>query len=101
MSSAQQFIKEYPTCCLAYAQLEHALVNNDREALGKVIPSLITHESALNSSSSRSAALRKMLDLKVDTLPVVDDHQKLVGMVDKASISSSLLLEIANSIEQK
>jgi hypothetical protein len=99
MSSARRFIKENPKCCLAYSQLEHALVNNNIEALHKLIPDLITVDGAISSASSRRETLKKMLDLKVDTLPVLDGNKKLIGMVDKASISGSLLLEIVSKMD--
>lgn len=99
MSSAQQFIKKYPDCCLAYEQLENALRNDNQKELASLVPFLIKREHALSSASSRSYALKKMLDLKIDTLPVVDKQGNLVGMVDKASISGSLLLEIASKME--
>ncbi len=101
MGSAQKFIEKYPDCCDAYLQFEQALKNDDRAALSTLMPDLITLDQALNNKTSRSQALSIMLTKKTDILPVVDEAGKLIGMVDKASISGSLLLEIASSLEKK
>ncbi|PWK54428.1 CBS domain-containing protein [Pleionea mediterranea] len=100
ITSAAKFIKRNPTLNRTYHQLAQALISNDKSLLESIIPDLITAKESLTVTTSRSDALRRMLDNHVDVLPVLDKNEQLQGVVSKASITGSLLLEIASKVEK-
>jgi len=101
ISPASQFANQDLSSDKHYYDLASWLVNNDTRALAASVPGLITRDEALSQSDSRSQALEKMMKLKADSLPVLDAEGNLAGMVDRSSVTSSLLLEIAANIEKK
>lgn len=100
ISPASSFIKLYPDSGRSYEQLASWLINNNEEKIKAFVPGIITHEEALMSTTSRNAALSKMVELKVNELPVLDGKGNFVGMVERNAISSSLLLEIASKMNE-
>ena len=89
ISPAAKFANQDPSSEEHYYDLAKWLVNNDTKSLTASVPGLITRDEALSQSNSRSQALSKMMELKVDTLPVLDNEGNLAGMVDRSSVWES------------
>jgi hypothetical protein len=63
------------------------------------IPGFISSEKALNNGTDKQQALRLMDSLDVQTLPVIADKQ-FVGIVDRAKLTASVLIDIADRVEK-
>ncbi|MET1255870.1 CBS domain-containing protein [Aliikangiella maris] len=101
ISPVKPFVNANPNKGSTYRQLANSLAKGDRSWIEANIPEIVMRENALNTSTSRSEALSKMIELHVDELPVIDQQGDLVGMVERNFISSTLLLEIASKVKVK
>jgi hypothetical protein len=63
------------------------------------LPGFISRQQALNKTSDKRHALRLMDSLDVQTLPVIDESGRFAGMVDRAKLSASMLIDIADKLE--
>lgn len=74
-------------------------VNESNEsALKKNIPDLIFHDLALEPSTGKQEALKRMETNRVEILPVTDDNDRLVGMVERNRLLASLIIEVAEQV---
>ncbi len=63
------------------------------------IPNLLQLDEAVVQTTDRQDALVKMEELDTETLPVVDENNLLVGVVNRSRLASSLILEVASKVE--
>ena len=62
------------------------------------LPSFIPAKDALRKISETRTALELMNSLDVQTLPVVDDAGRFVGVVDRSKLTASMLIDIAAKV---
>jgi hypothetical protein len=65
------------------------------------LPGYIQAKDALTNESDTRTALERMNALDVQTLPVVDATGQLAGVVDRSKLSASMLIEIADRVQQR
>lgn len=70
------------------------------EALSR-LPGFISLQNALSKKSDKRQALQKMEKLNMDTLPVVEENQRFVGIVNRSRLTASLLIDVSNNLEKK
>jgi hypothetical protein len=63
------------------------------------IPNLLRLEDAVEQIADRQDALAKMEELNAESLPVVDENDILLGVVDRSRLASSLILEVASKVQ--
>jgi hypothetical protein len=83
-----------------YAEFERMLNRGDepaREWLAR-LPGFISAEHAVTPETSKRAALQAMEDLDQDALPVTDPAGRLVGTVERAKLTSSLILAVTERL---
>jgi hypothetical protein len=64
------------------------------------LPGFIPAKSALQKTSETRDALERMNALDVQSLPVVDDTGRFVGVVDRSKLSASMLIDIAAKVSR-
>ena len=76
------------------------LNRGNREALSR-LPGFIGSQDALNKQTDKRRALQKMEALNMDTLPVVQEKSRFAGIVNRSRLTASLLIDVANNLENK
>ena len=80
----------------AYA-LSAALNAGNAEPI-RAQPHFIPAADAITKSATKQDALKRMEDRNLDFLPVLEDG-KLIGIVERSRLTSSLLIEVASRLE--
>jgi len=62
------------------------------------LPGVIAQDKAIKKSTDKRQALMQMEAMDVQTLPVVDDAGKFVGVVDRSKLTASILIDIAQKV---
>ena len=92
-----QTISEDPTIDLnKFAQW----LNNGEDNKFSEIKGFITDEQAVSKTTSKIQALEKIEELKTKFLPVVEQN-KLIGIIERDQLSTSLLMDISKNINQQ
>ena len=73
------------------------LAKSDEDAIMK-LPGFVPATSALTAETDKRMALETMQNLGVDKLPVVNSSGKLLGLVDRSRLSSSIIVDIADQL---
>jgi CBS domain-containing protein len=84
----------------AYTNLADWLNRPDdyaREALAR-LPGFIGADKAVSRELSKVDTMRRMDELRVDSLPVVGDDAAFVGTVERSRLTASLILEVAERV---
>jgi hypothetical protein len=63
------------------------------------LPGFIGAEQAISKATSKREALRKMDELTVDRLPVVDGAGAFAGTVERSQLTASLILDVLDRME--
>ena len=87
-------------------QYSHYSINDFAEWLNSsnteqlaAVPNLLRLEDAVTQTTDRQDALAKMEDLNAESLPVVNENDMLIGVVDRSRLASSLILEVASKVQ--
>lgn len=70
----------------------------DARALLARLPGFIAAEQAVGRELSKRDVLRRMDQLSVNSLPVIDSERRFVGTVERSRLTASLILEVADRI---
>lgn len=83
-----------------YAEFEEMLNRGDDEAQAWLsrLPGFVAAGQAVTPETSKHAALQAMADANTDALPVIDPDGKLVGTVERAKLTSSLILAVTERL---
>lgn len=83
-----------------YARFEESLNSGDGRARDWLaqLPGFVPAKAALTSEVSKREALRTMADRELETLPVVDDGARFVGTVERAKLTTSLILAVTEKV---
>lgn len=73
-------------------------LNDSREDQIVKLPGFIGYHSAVNKDTDKQTALEQMEKLNVETLPVIDEEDRFVGIVERSRLASSLIIEVANKL---
>lgn len=65
----------------------------------KQLPDFVGVEDAINKTTNKRVALEQMESLNVETLPVIDEEGRFVGIVDRTRLAASLIIDVARQIE--
>lgn len=65
----------------------------------KTLPGFISDKDALDSKADRQQALKQLNALDLQTIPVVNENKKFVGIVDRSKLTASILTDIAAKVE--
>ncbi len=65
------------------------------------LPGFVAADQAVARELSKREVLKRMDNLRVDSLPVVDKAGNFVGTVERSQLTASLILEVADRLEQK
>jgi hypothetical protein len=74
------------------------LNSGDKSQLSQ-LPGFIAADQAMMKASNRRRALQLMDSLDVQTLPVIDEQQQFVGVIDRSKLTASMLIDIADRVE--
>jgi len=75
-------------------------LNDSNKAQIGALPGFISAQHALRKVADKRQALQLMESLDVQTLPVVDDEGRFVGIVDRSKLTASMLIDIADRIKK-
>lgn len=83
-----------------YGEFERMLNRGDEQAQAWLarLPGFVSAEHAVTPETSKRAALQAMEDLDQDALPVTDPSGHLVGTVERAKLTSSLILAVTEKL---
>jgi len=73
------------------------LNDGDKAALQR-LSGFIGADAALTKQTDKAQALERMEASNVDTLPVVNEQKRFVGIVDRSRLSASLLIDVSKSL---
>lgn len=73
--------------------------NNEKQEISK-LPGFISFENALSPKSDKAKALWLMEEKNADALPVLNQQQQLVGIVDRSRLTASLLVDISQEMHK-
>lgn len=74
------------------------LIQEDIQSLSS-LAGFMSSKYALQTKTSKRVALQLMDSLDVQTLPVVDEANQFVGIVDRARLTASMLIDISQRLE--
>ncbi len=74
------------------------LNRTEREELAQ-LPGFMGSDYAIQKSMDKSTVLERMEELNAETLPVVDEDSRFVGLVDRSRLASSLIIEVAGKLK--
>jgi hypothetical protein len=72
----------------------------DKAQLAK-LPGFVGADQALSNTTSKRNALALMEKLRSDVLPVTNDEGRFVGIVERAKLTTSLILAVTEKLEQQ
>ena len=75
----------------ALEALVNALNKGDEAALDNWLPNCLFRKDAVKADASKKDVLAKMDELRSDVLPVIDDQDRLSGIVDRAHVVASMI----------
>jgi CBS domain-containing protein len=83
-----------------YEEFERMLNRGDEQAQAWLarLPGFVSAEHAVSPETSKRAALQAMDELDQDALPVTDLAGRLVGTVERAKLTSSLILAVTERL---
>lgn len=81
------------------ADLAQWLNEPDTEELRR-LPGYLSSEKAVNEETDKGEALRRMEDLNVDTLPVINEDDHFAGIVNRSRLTASLLIDVKEELEK-
>ena len=64
------------------------------------LPGFVGAKDALDSKADRDKALQQMNALDVQTLPVVNEGHRFVGVVDRGKLTATILTEVAAKVDR-
>lgn len=91
--------KEKYTAYKNFANYLNKGTTQSKEALSK-FPGFISAEIAVNPNSNKRAVLEQMEKLNLDTLPVVNEQNQFVGVIDRTRLTASLIIEVSKKLEK-
>ena len=65
------------------------------------LPGFISADQSVSGETSKREVLKRMDDLRVNSLPVVDQDGFFIGTVERSQLTASLILEVADRLEGK
>ena len=65
------------------------------------LPGFISADLAVSRGQSKRDVLKKMDNLRVDSLPVINEDGFFVGTVERSRLTASLILEVADQLKGK
>jgi len=74
-------------------------INRSDTASLSRLPGFISSKEAIKKDTDKQTALERMENLNIDTLPVVDEQEKFVGVVDRSRLTASLIIDITNKVK--
>ena len=80
-------------------ELARWLANSNRASFSK-LPGFIAAEHAAKPSGDKSQTLQLMEQLNVDILPVVNEQKMYLGIVNRARLVTSLILDVAKDLKK-
>jgi CBS domain-containing protein len=79
--------------------LVEALSNSEADRLGEILPGFIPAREALEKDVDKRTALKRMDELAVSYLPVVDGDRMFIGVVDRSRLTASILVDVAQRLD--
>lgn len=80
--------------------IAHWLNESDKTALRK-LPGFIGADDAMLAVADKRAALQKMEQLNIDTLPVMTPDHRYAGIVTRSRLVASLIIDVSNELLAK
>ena len=77
---------------------EKWLRTSDRESFYR-IPGFISRRNAITQDTDKKTALELMEKLDINILPVIDNNGKFAGVVNRARLTASLIIDVANKVK--
>ena len=64
------------------------------------IPAFVPGTAAVNSETSKKDTLKRMAEFGADWLPVVNEDGRLIGAVERAEVTASIILDLTENFER-
>jgi hypothetical protein len=81
-----------------YQNFADWIAMSDENSLLK-LPGFISAQDAIRRDSHKQTSLMKMEELKTEKLPVIDEQEKFIGVVDRSRLTASLIIDVANKVK--
>lgn len=75
-------------------------VESGDKAFLESIPDFVPGDAAVSSETSKKETLQRMAELGADWLPVVNADGRLVGAVERAEVTASIILDLTENFER-
>lgn len=85
----------------AYENFARWLNRADQDSLRQLseLPGFIAANQAVKQDQNKRQVLKEMDQLKADRLPVVDEQKHIIGTVNRAQLTASMILEVVDKLE--
>lgn len=80
-------------------ELARWLINSNRASFSK-LPGFVAMEHAAKTTADKSEVLQSMEQLNVDVLPAVNEQNIYVGIVNRARLIASLILDVSKELKK-
>jgi hypothetical protein len=74
-------------------------LNDERPSELQRLPFFVSAQDSVTPTARRDRVLEKLEQLELDVLPVVDDRERFVGVVERSRITAAILIELAQKLE--
>lgn len=81
----------------SFDEIAEWLNRTDHENLSR-LPGFLSIEHAIQEDEDKRSVLGRMDELGSETLPVVDENGRFLGMVDRNRLTSSLIIDVAEKV---
>lgn len=63
------------------------------------LPDFVFAEDAVSKGLDKMHVLKRLEELNVDTLPVVDEGERFIGVINRSRITASLLIDVGQTLQ--
>ena len=74
-------------------------INNSNITALEKLPGYLPIKNAIKKDMDKHTVLEKMETLNIDILPVIDENDKFVGIVERARLTASLIIDVAKKVK--
>jgi len=63
------------------------------------LPGFVSIKDAIKNDADKQKALEKMEALNIDTLPVINEKNRFIGLVDRSRLTASLIIDVSQKLK--
>ncbi len=81
-----------------YGKFADWIAKSDMSSLS-TLPGFISVQNAIKKDTHKQTALMKMEEIKTEKLPVIDEQERFIGVVNRSRLTASMIIDVANKVK--